>query len=142
LVDLLARLSQLAYRPAECVYLIPVGEIDIRIQCCRTLGHPHDETDHSSVPESIHRIIDFAAENTNGSRLPGDLFEEFPDVRVGIRLFLLRLARHSIDREERTVLRLESLNTVLNELHHFRPVLAVTNTRADDYLMERTQINL
>ncbi len=142
MVRLLACSPQLAYCPAKGLYFVPIGEVDVRIERCRTLGHPHDEADHGSIPESVYRVVNLAAEYADHSRLPADRLEKLPDVGIGARQLFLRLACHGIDREERSVLRLNRFYIISNKLCDLRAVLAVANARPDHDLIEWFQIDV
>ena len=57
----------------ETVDILPVGKLYIGVRGCRTLGHPHNKSDHLPVEITIFLILQPAGEDGQMFRFPGDL---------------------------------------------------------------------
>jgi hypothetical protein len=62
-----------AHLPSKILDLSPIGEFIDVSGIRRSLGHPHDESNHRSIKETVAGIVELAREYGQTFRLPHDL---------------------------------------------------------------------
>lgn len=135
-------MPEIAYDLAKCVDLIPVREVDVRVDSRRTVGHPHDETNHRPVPESILGVMDPAAKDADGGGLPLDGRKELSYVGVRVRLLLFGFASHGIHGKKGAAGRRQPSAVLVDEARDLGPVFAIADAGTKNHPVQAVQVDL
>lgn len=110
------------------LHLAPVSKLDIGLWVRRSLGDPHDHSNHQAIPYLVLLIIDLTGEYCQFSRLPGYLRQELIQVGIGVGSILLWFSSHQTDCEKSVWLVIQYCEILINKRIDFGAVLSIPAT--------------